>query len=69
VRKGLNAKDVHKQMFLVYCGKCLSLKAVHNWVDKFSQGHSKIADDAGPGGEVAETTVKKTSMLRVSTHW
>jgi hypothetical protein len=30
--KGLNAKDIHKEMFLVYGGKCLSRKAVHNWV-------------------------------------
>jgi hypothetical protein len=43
--KGLNAKDINKEMFLVYGGKCLSHKAVHNWVEKFSQGLSKIADD------------------------
>jgi hypothetical protein len=36
--KRLNAKVVHKEMLLVYCGKCLSRKAVHNWVEKFSQG-------------------------------
>jgi hypothetical protein len=45
-------------MFPVYGGKCLSHKAVHNWVEKFSQGRSKVADDARPGAEVAETTVK-----------
>jgi hypothetical protein len=33
-RKGPNAKDIHKQMFHVYGGKCLSRKAVHNWVEK-----------------------------------
>jgi hypothetical protein len=27
--KGLNAKDIHKDMFPVYGGKCLSRKAVH----------------------------------------
>jgi hypothetical protein len=32
-------------------------KAVHNWVEKFSQGHFKVTD-AQPGAEVAETTVK-----------
>jgi hypothetical protein len=47
----------------------LSRKAVHNRVDKFSQGHSKIADDARSGAEVADTTVKETSTLRVSTRW
>jgi hypothetical protein len=37
---------MHKEMFPVYGGKCLSCEAVHNWVDKFSQGHLKVADDA-----------------------
>jgi hypothetical protein len=35
--EGLNAKDMNKEMFPVYGGKCLSRKAVHNWVEKFSQ--------------------------------
>jgi hypothetical protein len=43
--KGLNAKDIHKEMFSIYGGKCLSLKAAQNWVEKFSQGRSKFADD------------------------
>jgi hypothetical protein len=46
--KGLNEKGVHEEMFPVYGGKCLSLKVVHNWVETFSQGRSKIADDARP---------------------
>jgi hypothetical protein len=46
-------------MFAVYSAKYLSLKAVHNWVEKYSQGSSKVADDVPPGTEVAETTVKK----------
>jgi uncharacterized protein (UPF0147 family) len=33
--KGLNTKDIHKEVFPVYGGKCLSRKAVHNWVRKF----------------------------------
>jgi hypothetical protein len=37
----------------------LSRKAVHNWVDKFSQGRLKVADDARPGEEMAETAVKR----------
>jgi hypothetical protein len=49
--KGLNAKDIHKEIFTVYGGKCLSRKAVHNWVEKFSQGRWKVADD--------ETVVQK----------
>jgi hypothetical protein len=43
--KGLNAKDVHKEMFPVYYGKCLLCKAVHSWVKKFSQGHWIVTDD------------------------
>jgi hypothetical protein len=43
--KGLNANDVHKEMFPVYGGKCLLHKAVHNCVKKFSQGRLKVADD------------------------
>jgi hypothetical protein len=30
--KGLNARDIHKEMFAVYSGKSLLRKAVHNWV-------------------------------------
>jgi hypothetical protein len=41
----LNAKDIHKDMFPVYGGKCLSRKEVHNWDEKFFQGHSKVTDD------------------------
>jgi hypothetical protein len=43
--EGLNAKDIHKGMFPAYVGKCLSRKAVHNWVEKFSHGRLKVADD------------------------
>jgi hypothetical protein len=57
--KGLNAKNIHKEMFPVYRGKCLSHKAVHNWVEKFSHGHLKVTDDDQPGAEVAKTTVKR----------
>jgi hypothetical protein len=31
--KRLNAKDIHKEMFPVYGGKCLSRKAVRSWVE------------------------------------
>jgi hypothetical protein len=61
-----------RDIFLVYGGKCLSSKAVHIWVEKFSKGRSEVAHDGRPGrpvAEVAETTVEKASMLRVSTHW
>jgi hypothetical protein len=44
-------------MFPVYDVKCRLRKAVHSWVAIFSQGRSKVADDARPGAEVAEATV------------
>jgi hypothetical protein len=47
--EGLNAMDIHKDMFPVYVGKCLSRKAVHNWVADVSNGSA----------EVTETTVKR----------
>jgi hypothetical protein len=43
--KGLNVKDIHKETFPGYGGKCLLHKAVHKWVEKFSQGRSKVTDD------------------------
>jgi hypothetical protein len=45
--------DIHMYMLLVYSGKCSSR------IEKFSQGRSKVKDDAQPGEEVAETTVKR----------
>jgi hypothetical protein len=44
----------------------LSRKAVHNWVKKFSQGRSKVIDDARPGWPVeivAEETVEQMEEL------
>jgi hypothetical protein len=49
--KKLSAQDIHKEMFPVYDDKCLLRKEVHNWVKKFSEGRSKVADD--------ETEVRK----------
>jgi hypothetical protein len=57
--KGLNAKDILKEMFPIYGEKCLSRKAVLSWVKKFSQGCSKVSDDYSPVAEVTETTVKR----------
>jgi hypothetical protein len=56
--KGLNAKDIYKEMFPVDGVKCSWRKAVHILVEKFLQGRSKVADDARPVAEVAETTLK-----------
>jgi hypothetical protein len=67
--KGLNAKDIHKEMFPVYGGKCFSLKAFHNRVEKFSPGRSKVADDARQVRPVDISIKENTSMPWVSTHW
>jgi hypothetical protein len=64
--KGPNAKDVYKEMCPVYSGKCLSHKAVKNWVEKFSQGCSKVADDAHqvcPVEIVTEAAVQRVEKL------
>jgi hypothetical protein len=54
--KGLNVNDIHKEMFPIDGGKCLSHKAVHSWVEKFSQGRSKVADDTRPRRPVETAT-------------
>jgi hypothetical protein len=51
------------KMFPVYGGKCLTRKMVHNRIEKFSRGRSKVADDDRPGVAVAQTTVKKKKLL------
>jgi hypothetical protein len=61
---GLNVKDIHEEVFPVYGEKCPSRKAVHSWVEKFSQGHLKVAYDARPGAEAAETKIKKLLRCR-----
>jgi transposase len=49
-------ENIHKEKFSVYGGKCLSNKAVHNWVEKCSPGRSKVADCARPGRPVEIAT-------------
>jgi transposase len=64
--KGLNAKHSHIEIFTVYGEKCLSRKAFHNWVEKFSQERSKVADDARPGRPVeiaTEATVQQVKEM------
>jgi hypothetical protein len=53
-----------KKCFLFTVESVFSRKAVHNLVEKFSQGRSKVENNTLPGAEVAETTVKK--ILSVS---
>lgn len=54
--KGLTAKDIHKEMFPVYGEKCLSRKAVYNWIENFSQGRSKLMDKGRTGRSVQIAT-------------
>jgi hypothetical protein len=64
--KGLNGKDISKEMFPIYGGKCLSRKAVHNCVETFSHGRSEVADNARQGRPVeiaTETTVQRVEEL------
>jgi hypothetical protein len=41
--------DIHKEIFPVYGGTCLSRKAVHNWGEKRGK---RFADDEGVKTEV-----------------
>jgi hypothetical protein len=55
-----------KKIFPLYSGKCLSRKAVHNGIKKFSQGRSKVTDDARAGGffeTATEATVRRVEEL------
>jgi hypothetical protein len=61
--KGLNATDIHKEMFPVYGGKCLSPQAVHNLM-----ANVLLMMMLKRRCRSAETKVKRLLMLRVSTH-
>jgi hypothetical protein len=52
---GLTAKNIHKEMFPAYGGKCLSREAIHNLVEKRGK---YFVDDEEVEMVVAETTVK-----------
>jgi len=55
VGKNMEAKDIHKEMLPMYVEHCLSRQAVHNWVQKFSEGRTSIEDEylAGRPVEIA----------------
>jgi hypothetical protein len=59
VGKRIKCEGYSQKMVSDYGRKGLSRKAVHNWAEKFSQESSKVADDARPGAEVAETIFKR----------
>jgi len=41
----MEAKDIHKEILPMYGEHCLSRQAVHNWVQKFSEGRTSIEDE------------------------
>jgi hypothetical protein len=47
--EGLNAKDIHKEMFPACGGKCLSLKAVHNLAANVSLMMKRLKRRCGSG--------------------
>jgi hypothetical protein len=47
--KGLDAKDIHEEMLPVYGRKCLSRKAVHNWVANVSLMTKRLEPRCGSG--------------------
>jgi hypothetical protein len=64
--KGHNVEDIHKEIFRVYGGKCLSCKAVHSWFKKFPLGCLKVTDDAQPVRPVqiaTEATMQQVEEL------
>jgi hypothetical protein len=63
--KGLGAKDIYKEVFPVYGGKCLSRKAVCNWVTNVSLMTRRLKRRRGSGRDNSQ----KTAMLRVAAHW
>ena len=54
--KNMEAKDIHKEMLPMYREHCLSRQAVHNWVQKFSEGRTSIEDGHRAGRPVEIAT-------------
>ena len=54
--KNMEAKDIHKEMLPMYGEHCLSLQAIHNWVQKFSEGRTSIEDEHRAGRPVEIAT-------------
>jgi len=50
--KGTAAKDIYKEMLPMYGEHYLSRQAVHNWVQKFSEGRTSIEDEHRVGRPV-----------------
>ena len=48
----MEPKDIHKEMLPMYGEHCLSRQAVHNWVQKFSEGRTSIEEDEHRVGRI-----------------
>jgi hypothetical protein len=54
--KGPSAKDIYKEMFPVHGWKCLSRKAVHNWVADVSLMMKRLKRRCGSGWDNSQNT-------------
>jgi hypothetical protein len=61
--EGLNAKDIQKEMFPVYGGKCFSCKVVHNWVEKCGE---HFTDDEEVEMEVQKWVRQQSKYFRAA---
>jgi hypothetical protein len=63
----MEAKDIHKEMLPMYGEHCLSLQAVHNWVQKLSEGRTSIEDEhrAGRPVDKGSARVVPTATIRM----
>jgi hypothetical protein len=43
--KGMEPKNINKEMLPIYGEKCVSRQADYNWVQKFSEGRTRIEDE------------------------
>jgi len=59
----MEAKHIHKGMQPMYGEHCLSRQAVHNWVQKFSEGRTIIEDEHRSGRPVAIATPEKLQRV------
>ena len=64
--KGMESKNIHKEMLPIYGEKCLSRQAVYNWVYKFSEGRTHVEDEQRVGRPTeiaAEANVQRLEDL------
>jgi hypothetical protein len=58
-REGLNAKDINRGIFTLCGEKCLSLKAVHNWVERSGKCFADNEEVETEARKWLRTTVNK----------